>query len=354
MRAGATSQTIQPQPFFENQIGPGATAFIIANIGPSLIYRGDFGDTVQFLSDIGLGQNIGSAAQFSENTFYSNQGFSAYNGLLLTLQKNTSHGLQYDFNYTLSHSIDNVSFFANSEGDTGIGGVGLVCDQIRPRECRANSDFDLRHNLTADAIYALPFGRTRAFFGNASTLANELIGGWSVSGIGNWHTGDPWSTNSNAFVASYSNDAPGILIGNKSAVAEHLTKFATGGVNNFANQNITAGGMLQAASDAYEGPIGFHIGPRNGLRGPGYFNTDLGLGKIFPIHGEGTNLQFRADAFNALNHPNFQVPAENVFNGLDQQDFTNQTFGEISYTQPAVGNNNNGARIVQVSLRLQF
>jgi hypothetical protein len=352
MRAGATSQTIQPQPFFEDLIGPGATAFIIANIGPSLIYRGDFGDTVQFLSDIGLGQNIGSAAQFSENTFYSNQGFSAYHGLLLTLQKNTSHGLQYDFNYTFSHSIDNVSFFANSEGDTGIGGIGLVCDQIRPRECRGNSDFDLRQNLNADAIYALPFGRKGAFFSAVPTWANELIGGWSVSGIGNWHTGNPWSTNSNAFVASYSNDAPGILIGNKSAVAAHLTKFATGGVNNFGDQNPAAN--IFNASSAFEGPIGFKIGSRNNLLGPGYFNTDLGLGKLFPIHGEATNLQFRADAFNALNHPNFQIPAENVFNGLDQQDFTNQTFGEISYTQPAVGNNNNGARIVQVSLRLQF
>ena len=68
--------------------------------------------------------NVGSAAQFSENTFYTNKGFSSYNGLLLTLQKNLSHGLNYDFNYTFQHSIDNVSFFANSQGDTGIGGIG--------------------------------------------------------------------------------------------------------------------------------------------------------------------------------------------------------------------------------------
>lgn len=343
MRAGAT---ITPQPFLENQIGAGATAALVGAIGP-LVQRGDFGDSVQFLSDIGLPSNVGSAAQFSENTFYSNSGFSTYNALLLTLQKNFAHGLQFDLNYTYSHSIDNSSFFANSQGDTGIGGIGLICDVIRPRACRANSDFDLRHNLTADAYYGLPFGRKRMFFASVPTWANELIGDWDVSGIGQWHTGNPWSTDSNAFDASYSNDAPAILIGSKSAVATHLDKTPSGG-----GVNIFRDGA--AARAAYEGPIGFQFGPRNSLIGPGFFNTDLGLAKIFPIHGEATNLQFRADAFNALNHPNFQVPAENGFNGLDQQDFTNHTFGDISYTQPAVGNNNNGARILQVSLRLQF
>lgn len=351
LRAGATITT---QPFLENQLpasfaaavgAPTATQAFVASVAP-LIQRGDFGDSVQFLAAVGLPQNVGSAAQFSENTFYSNSGFSDYNALLLSLQKNLAHGLQFDFNYTYSHSIDNSSFFANSMGDTGIGGVGLICDVIRPRECRANSDFDLRHNITADAYYGLPFGRKRAFFASVPTWANELIGNWDISGIGNWHTGSPWSNDSNAFDASYSNDAPAILIGPKSAVSTHVTKLPGGGVNIFANKT--------AAQAAYEGPIGFQIGPRNSLIGPGFFNTDLGLAKLFPIHGEATNLQFRADAFNALNHPNFQVPAENGFNGLDQQDFTSTTFGNISYTQAAVGNNNNGARIVQVSLRLQF
>ena len=66
-------------------------------------------------------------------------------------------------NYTFSHSIDNVSFFANSQSDTGIGGIGLICDDIRPRECRANSDFDITNYVTADVTYQLPFGRHRAF-----------------------------------------------------------------------------------------------------------------------------------------------------------------------------------------------
>jgi hypothetical protein len=345
LRAGATSQTVVPQPWFENIMGAGYTQFLVANFGP-FVYRGDFGDSVQFFSDTGAPYNVGSAAQFSENSFYGNKGFSAYNAFLMTLQKNLSHGVQFDLNYTFAHSIDNVSFFANSQGDTGIGGIGLICDDIRPRECRANSDFDVKHYLTADALYQLPFGHNKMFFSTVPFWANEVIGGWDISGISVWHTGQAWGTNSNAFVASYSNDAPGILIGPKSAVGTHVTKTPGVGVNIFANQTN--------AENAYEGPIGFQIGARNSLRGPGYFNTDIGLGKNFPVYGDRVSMKFRADSFNTFNHPNFTTPAENGYNGLDQQDVTSSQFGNISYTVSPNGNLNNGARVLQLSLRLEF
>jgi hypothetical protein len=354
LRNGATSATVIPQPWFENVIGPqngqSYTSFLVANFGP-FVERGDLGDTVQFLSDTGAPLNVGSAAQFSENTFYGNRGFSSYNALLLTVAKNFSHGLNFDFNYTFAHSIDNVSFFANSEGDTGIGGVGLVCDAVRPRECRANSDFDLNQIITADAVYQLPFGRGKMFMSSASTWLNEIVGGWSLSGVNSWHTGQAWGTNSNAFVASYSNDAPAILVGQRSAVATHVQKLQGGGVNIFANQANGVGGQAAAA---YVGPIGFQIGPRNGLRGPNFFNADLGLGKAFPISGDRVKANFRADAFNALNHPNFALPASNAYNGLDEQDITSSQFGNISYTVTPPGNLNNGARVLQLSLRIEF
>jgi hypothetical protein len=128
-----------------------------------------------------------------------------------------------------------------------------------------------------------------------------------------------------------------------------VTKFsaaAGGGVNIFANQ--------ANAQNAYEGPIGFRIGARNGLRGPNFFNEDMGLGKVFPIDWKDLNLRFRADAFNVFNHPNFSMPAENGYNGYDQQDFTSPGFGQISSTVTPEGNLNNGARVLQLSLRLEF
>jgi hypothetical protein len=359
LRKNPDYHSLTAQPWMENVYAPGRgvskgfannTQYLAAALGGE-VANGDMGDFVQALSTR-MPLNVGSAAQFSENSFYTNPGFSSYNAMLLSLQKNLAHGLQFDFNYTWSHSIDNFSFFANSQGDTGIGGIGLVCDYIRPRECRADSDFDARHYITADALYDLPFGRGKMFLNSSSRLISETIGGWAVSGITTWHTGYPWSNASNAFVASYSNNAPGIFVGpNPSVLMPGIHKQPSGTVNLFKD-NI-------AASNGFVGPVGFTIGPRNSLRGPGFFSADLGLAKTFPITAERVNLKFRADAFNALNHPSFQLPQENIFNGFDQMDFQNIStqglgFGQISGTVTPTGNKNNGARVVQLALRLEF
>jgi hypothetical protein len=362
-RAGVNPLNVTPQAWFEHVIPPGTGAgFTYTDAGgvkhpftsntqfvayeaSGLVHNGDFADFNQFLSNF-TDYNVGMGAQFSENTFYTNQGFSSYNGLLVSLQKNLSHGLQFDLNYTWSHSIDNSSFFANSEGDTGIGGVGLVCDVARPRICRGNSDFDITNYITADEIYQLPFGKGRQFLASSNYLTNMLIGGWDISGITEYHSGTAWGTASNAFVASYSNDAPAILVGSPASVGTHVQRLSGGGVNIFKSQ--------AAASAAYVGPIGFQIGSRNSLRGPQFFNQDLGLAKTFPIVGDRLNLKFRADAFNAFNHPNFSLPQENGFNGFDQQDVTSTTFGNISNTVSPPGNLNNGARVLQLALRLEF
>jgi hypothetical protein len=352
-RQGVSPANMTVQPWFENVLNtpfPGSFSTNTANIAAGIsgyVFNGDFGDFVQSISSF-TPANVGSAAQFSENSFYDSAGFSNYDGLLVTLQKNMSHGIHYDFNYTWAHSIDNTSFFANSEGDTGIGGIGLVCDAIHPRECRASSDFDIRNYITSDVTYQLPFGKGRMFLATEPRIVDEFIGGWNISGLTEWHGGYPWSATSNAFVASYSNDAPPIFVGtNRGAASPHLTKPASGGAYDFANPTT--------ASAQFEGPVGFHIGPRNSFRGPGFFNADLGLAKNFPITAERVVLKFRADAFNALNHPNFQNPAENVFNGYDQTDFQQVTgFGEINFPVIPSGNENQGARVLQLSLRMEF
>jgi hypothetical protein len=356
-----TRQGIDPgkqtvQPWFENVLTtafPGSYSTNTANIAAGIsgyVFNGDFGDFVQSISSY-VPANVGSAAQFSENSFHNNAGFSDYHGLLVTLQKNMSHGLNFDFNYTWSHSIDNISFFANSQGDTGIGGIGLVCDAIRPRECRSSSDFDLRNNFSTDSTYQLPFGKGRMFANSQPMWVDEVIGGWDVSGIAEWHGGYPWSGASNAYVASYSNDAPPIFIGtNRAAIQTHLTKnpsWLGSGVSDFSNA-VTAAAQ-------FEGPVGFQIGPRNSFVGPGFFNADFGLAKNFPVYKEAVNLKFRADAFNALNHPNFENPAENVFNGYDNLDYQQGAgFGQISFPVIPSGNENNGARVLQLSLRMEF
>jgi hypothetical protein len=332
---------VTPQPWFENMLSANAYGLVpqdfgvptwtsvISNYIGALAYRGDFADTMQVLAGAGvLPDNVGMGSQFSEFTYYTNEGRSNYNGLLLTLHKNAGFGLQFDLNYTWSHSLDNVSVIANAPA---IGGYGFICDALRTDLCYGNSDFDVKHYLNGEFVYALPVGRGKSLGGTAPRWADEIIGGWGLSGLPSWHSGNAYFASSNAFVAGYANDAPAILTGKKSDLKIHINKDTDGTLWAFQGKD-------QAASD-FVGPIGFQIGGRNNLRGPGYANLDLGLGKTFPIV-ERVNLRFRADAFNSLNHPSFDTPGNDITESSGR-------FGVISGTTSS-------PRVLQLALRLEF
>jgi hypothetical protein len=335
IRAGTTPNA---QPWFENQIFPGATDLLVSALG-SYIYNGDFGDFTQQLAAYGLiYPNIGMASQFASNTFLTNKGFSSYNGLLTTLSKNLSHGLQFDLNYTWSHSIDNTSLVANSKASTT--GVGFICEVQNPRVCRGNSDFDITHIITSNFVYDLPVGRGRTFASSTPRWLDEIIGGWGLSGIQGWSSGVAFGTVSNAAVAGVDNNAPAIFNGDRAGVQAHVHKSADGSVNLFADPT-------RAQSD-FTGPIGFTIGSRNNLRGPSGFTMDLGLGKTFPVYEDRVRLKFRADAFNALNHPVFAAPI-GPGAGTGVNDITNGSFGQITNIAT-----DSSARVVQLALRMEF
>jgi hypothetical protein len=278
-----------------------------------------------------IDSNVGMSSQFSSSTYYTNKGFSNYNGLLVTLQKNMSHGLQFDANYTWSHSIDNTSQVANSIA-AGTG-VGFLCDVLRPRACRGNSDFDETHVINGDFTFQLPMGHNRSFASRVPGWADQLIGGWDISGIPSWHSGVAFSTASSAFLAGFASDAPGIFNGDQGAIQAHVHKSADGTVNLFSNST--------AAQAAFSGPVGFQYGSRNNLRGPSAWGMDAGLAKTFHLTPERLSAKFRADAFNVFNHPTFNVPSQSNI------DITGGTFGRITSTSSS-------PRVVQLGLRLEF
>ena len=140
LRAGTTANNVSAQPWFENVLPAGygvaqgysSNTAYAASVAPYAA-RGDFADWVYSLASTQVsGQqfllppNVGMAAQFGENTMYTNKGFSGYNGLLTTLHKNTGFGLTFDINYTFAHSIDNVSVNSNTVAYWGLW-VHLRC-----------------------------------------------------------------------------------------------------------------------------------------------------------------------------------------------------------------------------------
>jgi hypothetical protein len=321
------NQPVTPQPWFENVLTncqpTSCTQFVTDNLG-NLLLKGDLTDTLQALAGNGnLAPNIGLSGQFATNAYITNKSSSSYNGLLMSLHKHYSQGLQFDFNYTLSHSIDNLSSVVN----TVFG--GLVCDATNIRTCRANSDFDATHFITATAIYDLPFGRGKQFGHDSSGVVNAIIGNWQVSAIGTWHTGFAFSTTTGAFPVSFFFDSPGVQQGNAGLGASvHSTP--SGDIQYFADPSI--------ANSEFRNPFAFETGNRNTLRTPMYTNFDIGFAKQIPLFRENYRLQFRADFFNAFNHVNFGTPNANINSG---------SFGLITNTA-------NGPREIQFSLRFDF
>lgn len=335
------------QPWFEHVLSPNDTGVTntgyVASLCSPYPARGDVADTTQCMSYNGgagglLPANVGMASQYSENTFFTDGGFSNYNGLLTTIHKNMSHGLQFDLNYTWSHSIDNVSMPANSYA---YNGYGFLCDVLRPRICRANSDFDVRNAINGSFEYQLPIGRGRDFGAHMPWYVDELIGGWEISGLPSFQTGSPYMANSAAFLMSYSNEDPALLVGSKGDMKSHVT-VQNGQVYAFANHT-------KAFSD-YVAPVGFQFGPRNNLVGPNFFNLDLGVGKTFRLTPERVNLKFRADAYNALNHVNFESPSfENNMSLVAPP----TEFGVVAGQATAAGADY-PARVLQGALRIEF
>lgn len=335
--------TVTPQPFFESQSGltsGNATQALYNAYNSAYVSIGDLTDFLRGASTAGyIKPNVGMSSQLAYDSYLTNKGFSSYNGLLFTLSKNLNRGLQFDVNYTWSHSIDNTSLVANAiAANTGLG---FICDVTRPRECRGNSDFDVQNVVNSDFFYDLPVGRGRTFLSNSPKFVDELIGGWQVSGIPTWRSGVAFTPVTGAFIAGFASNSPALLVGAKGYnTSSKPHKLSNGSVNLFNNGPST--GAITAGNPAglFQNPLGLDLGSRNNLRGPSAVTFDAGLAKTFSILADDRlNAKFRADGFNILNHPVFSTPSvTNINSG---------TFGQITTVAVA-------ARVLQVSLRLEF
>jgi carboxypeptidase family protein len=327
LQAGVPLAALTPQPWFENQIGPGGTA-LIAGAVPSLIQNGDTATTIQLLNSAGLlAPNVGMSAQYAANAFTTNFGSSSYNAMLVSLRKRFSQGLQFDFNYSFSHSVDNLSSVSNTLQN------GIICDFRNLRACRGNSDFDIRHLVNVNGIYELPFGRGKAFGGNTRGVLGALIGGWQVGGIYTYRSGLPFNATTGAFPISLGSESAAVLSGgNIGALQQQINDAPNGTIQFFGNQ--------QAAVAALSFPQhGTASGNRNVLRGPGFWNVDTSVLKNFNLPwSESQRLQFRWESFNAFNHNVFNLPSTN---------FGMSSFGQITSSASS-------PREMQFALRFMF
>ena len=226
-------------------------------------------------------------------TFRSND-VSNYNSLQVRFEKRPTHGLQFQLAYTWSHALDDAS--SASLGSQNAGDFRLQNDPLLEY---GNSDFDVRQRFVLSYAYDLPFGKNKAFGGNASGAWNQIIGNWQVAGItlattGNWYTPTDIATN-----LSTSDGGGEVASASRPNV-----------VGNPNGHPCVQGTLFNTCAFATNTVIGsFGNAGRNIIQGPGVQNWDISLFKMFPI-GEQRRLEFRAEFFNAFNHydPEFDNP----------------------------------------------
>ncbi|PYV38923.1 MAG: TonB-dependent receptor, partial [Acidobacteria bacterium] len=246
---------------------------------------------------------------------------SRYNSLQLSWNRRFSAGWAFGMAYTLSKSMDD----------------GSAQRDIVP-------DTYYVHNLwvVINYLYELPF------FRGQSNLLGKLVGGWQLSGITQFQTGLPGPAGGTGSVAA-GNDYAGVgqdgsLNGNGqfwviNGTPTILHQFAANGSKDnlywFSTTNPDGSPIFTAPP---KGTFNHQDGIRNIIHNPGFQNWNMGLFKKFPVT-ERTGLQFRAQAFNVFNHPNWDRASFNPTNL--------STFGKIT-------GKTNDVRNLQFSLRYYF
>lgn len=362
--AGAPIASVAPIPFFENVL-PG----IAGNF--SVLQQMVFLTATQSayrrvaLPSVG-GQNVTdytflqSGARWDDkpfsifdNTFvhpqyaalntWSTFALSNYNSAQLSVRRQLADDVTFDFNYTFSHSLDNASGLQNT---ANFGLASLIFNPLRPDQNYADSDFDVRHNITANWLVGVPFGRGKKFLNTTNRFTNALAGGWDLTGIFRWNSGLPTATRPVAFQRWATNWQI-----SSGMVRVRPVQTSPGDFN--GEPNLFADPL--AAYLSWRDPRPGEGGDRNVLRSPGYFSLDTGLHKTFRLPREGHTLTFRWEVFNVTNTQKltgFNATGLNtdpfIFGGQPPPGF-----GQLTTTQAPLGETKAG-RVMQFALRYVF
>jgi Carboxypeptidase regulatory-like domain/TonB dependent receptor len=226
-------------------------------------------------------QNFGSVAEINSGVN------SNYNSLQLTLEKRFAHGLSLLSNFAWSKTLDD--FAPNPQGSAG-------SQYTNSCTCGRHFDYgrsvdDLNKVFKINGNYEIPHLRVNSF-------ADKLVNGWQLTAIIAWQSGFPYTVFS------------GIDNSTSALGEDRADSVAVSGPA--PPQSIREWFNVNAFTENAVGTFG-DIG-KNSLRGPRFSNTDLALIKKIPV-GERVSVTFRAEFFNAFNHPNFGTPGNNVAAG---------------------------------------
>jgi hypothetical protein len=257
-------------------------------------------------------------------------GSQSYNGLSARLEHRFSAGLYFLNSFTWSKSLGNSE--QALEYATGYYAANPQNIYNLKAE-RGPSSFDVKFINVTSVVYLLPFGKGRKFGAGWNGAIDSILGGWEFNTIHTANTGTPVDI---AYTPTAANDVTGRIPDYRGeAIMRPNLVGDTAGASGPARLDhyYNAAAFAIPSANAPFGNLG-----RNALRGPNFWQWDLGVHKNFRIpYREGMAVQFRSEFFNVLNHSNFIGPDANI---------SDAAFGTIRTIYPP--------RQIQFALKLMF
>ena len=364
--AGVPITSVSPLPFFQNVLPGIAGTFNVLGVPTALSATQRAYMRIALPSVGGLNVTdytfLQSGARWDDkpasifnNTFVNPQyaalntwstfAFSNYNAAQLSIRKRLSNDIAFDFNYTLSHSLDDASGLQNAGN---FSTQSLIFNPLTPEQNYASSDFDVRHVVNANWVVGLPVGRGKTLFRDAGGLANGFLGGWQLTGVFRWNSGLP-TAGTRPF--AFQRWATNWQISSGMVRVRPLETNPSNNVNGEPNLFTDP----QAAFLSFRDPRPGEGGDRNVFRYPGYVALDAGLYKTFKLPWENQTVTFRWEVFNVTNTQRLTGFSGT---GLSTDPFLLGTtppagFGQLNATQTPLSENKAG-RVMQFALRYQF
>ena len=299
-----------------------------ANVASLNLYSGLENGVLPFN---GVAHNAIGRSGFSA-ALNKSDGNANYNALQAKVTKRFTHGFQMQGSYTWAHSIDD----ANDPIVAATGQVNFVRDPLLPALDRGNSDHDIRHVGVINSIWELPFGLGRAHWNQG--FMGRVLEGFQMTGILTMQTGRPFDVLGTRDSLRVGRVNRADLVGDP---------FAGGGTFSPGTKVFFSNNRAAFANPDFDTPA--TIG-RNQFHGPSFVNLDMSVAKRMKIW-ENASIELRLEAYNVLNHPNFNNPGDDP--ALVGNQIGSSVFGQI-LRQLGRPDGTTGARQLQMAAKFVF
>ena len=365
----AAGKTPAPQPFFQTALAGSSYCSGYANCTQAVAAQESGNILTQAVTNLWsdldthwtkFGPALASTTQCLFCYAYATNGFSNYNAMVVTLQKRAANGLTINSNFTYSHALGIVSTGQSYTLDNASNVFNL-------NEDYGPQFFDHKFVYNLLASYELPFGKGHRL--GTGAFLSRLVGGWSVSPVFSWASGLPLQ-----IITGSGQELGQAFDANISATAEPNAGVSASSLSNSTHYNVVGSGNIatvpgQSGENMFANPVAVYnefspyilgVDGRTGgagiLRGPVYWNLDLGITKETMVT-ERVGFQFYAQAFNALNHMQWNAPSLNlqnpaVFGVMGIANPNGAQFNPI--TLGGTGASANYTRIIQLGIRIHF